>query len=455
MDIHKQISKLVYPLTYKKVYTASWKISKELEKSQWFSQDEIKSMQWKKIKDLLHHAYKNVTFYNDLFKKNSIHPSDIKDFSDFNKLPVISKKDFLNYSQKQCTAGNISKNRVMYGSSSGSTGTPFEYGSDKAELGFRHLLQFRSFNWAGWKLGDKYIYFDGMIGGGGFKSFTYKLYLVYTNYLTRRWHVFSPEINSDEGMMNTLMKMLQYKPKMIRTTMSQIRLIMRFVKVNNFPFPQVPIITVGETITEHDRKNIKEILGCEIFESYGAGEFAAAYECNAHNGLHVAEENVHLEVIANNRIARPGEQGRIVITNLHNYVWPFIRYDMGDVGILSDKKCSCGRNLQLLDEVSGRVSEFVVTSDDKLLGLHDFTQIIGHNVDYIKQWQIIQERKGEINAFIVPTEKMNPNAEKKIINDIKISANNQLNVSISLVNEIPMGISDKRLLIKSKVKMEF
>jgi phenylacetate-CoA ligase len=451
MKIRKEISKIVLPITYHQVFPTAWSNYGHLLNSQWDHKEKILNNQFAKIQTIINHAYQNVPFYKVLFDKNRINPRDIRSIEDFKKLPIISKKNFLEYKKEECTAHNIPKNRIMYQSTSGSTGSPFEYAADRAELGIRHLIQFRSFTWAGWDVGDKYVYFDGMIGGDGVHPLVYKMYLTYTNFFTRRLHISSLQVNSEVGMRKYLDKVVKYKPKIIRTTVSQIRLIMKFVKDNSYPFPSIPLVTVGETLTIDDRKSIKEILNCDVFESYGAGEFCGAYECNQHMGLHVSDESVYLEVINNGRDTKENEQGNIIITNLNNYAWPFIRYDMGDLGVREFRKCKCGRQSTFLKEISGRVSEFVITTDNKLLGLHDFTQIIGQNVQFIKQWQILQEKIGRVKVIIVPTGILDEEGKKKIIRDIAIAANNKIDAEIEIVSEIPAGRTGKRHLIRSNI----
>src|SRR5210317_776170 len=69
-----------------------FKLLKQLEESQWWSTDQIIDYQWDNIKALLNHAFKNVPYYHNLFNKEDIRPEDIKTFTDFEKIPYLTKE---------------------------------------------------------------------------------------------------------------------------------------------------------------------------------------------------------------------------------------------------------------------------------------------------------------------------------------------------------------------------
>ncbi|TFH33745.1 MAG: hypothetical protein E4G93_06430 [Dehalococcoidia bacterium] len=121
-----------------------------------------------------------------------------------------------------------------------------------------------------------------------------------------------------------------------------------------------------------------------------------ASECLMHNGLHVDAEDIVLEIVGEDgHPVATGQPGHIVATNLHSFAMPFIRYDTGDIGSLSDKECSCGRGLPLLTVLQGKSSGFIQTPSgrhipgsafrfDKLahLGITQY-QMTQHDVDNV------------------------------------------------------------------------
>ena len=93
-----------------------------------------------------------------------------------------------------------------------------------------------------------------------------------------------------------------------------------------------------------------------------------ASECERHQGLHLNIEHLFIEFLRpDGTQAAPGEEGTIVITDLINRGMPFIRYRIEDVGVPSDRRCTCGRGLPLMERVTGRVADYLKRRDGSLV----------------------------------------------------------------------------------------
>jgi phenylacetate-CoA ligase len=126
-----------------------------------------------------------------------------------------------------------------------------------------------------------------------------------------------------------------------------------------------------------------------VFETYGSREFMLmATECPAHQGLHISSENLVLELIKDGRAVAPGQVGEVVVTDLHNYAQPFIRYQNGDLAAMAQGSCPCGRGLPRLARLEGRLLEVLrAPSGQELTGtffphlLKDFSAIVGYQAE--------------------------------------------------------------------------
>ena len=213
------------------------------------------------------------------------------------------------------------------------------------------------------------------------------------------------------------------------------------------------IITSGETLTETHRKLIESAFNCKVFNRYGSREFGCvAHECEAHEGLHVMAESFFLEFIKYNKWVNEGELGKIIITNFDNYTMPFIRYDIGDMGIPINKMCSCGRGLPLIKSIEGRITEFIPTPSGKLVPYLYFNYFFEQYGKYIKQFQVIQENIDLIKINIIPDSKFNLKIEEKIKQDLQ----NYLEVKLEIkkVNEILLTKAGKQISIISKLSKD-
>jgi len=151
------------------------------------------------------------------------------------------------------------------------------------------------------------------------------------------------------------------------------------------------IVTSIEMLFPAMRDVIERAFGCPVHNMYGAAEVGRiAAEC-AHGRLHVLAHSNHVEILREDgRVAAPGEAGRIVITSLHNRAMPLIRYDIGDLGTLSNEACPCGSPLPVLEALRGRINEHFVRPDGRLVfGGRFIAMFYGH--DWIREFQVLQE----------------------------------------------------------------
>src|SRR5439155_10265812 len=116
------------------------------------------------------------------------------------------------------------------------------------------------------------------------------------------------------------------------------------------------IQSIAEALTEEARASVEAAFGVPVKNLYSCMEAGyVASTCPEGHGLHVHAENVLLEVLdEQGRPCRPGETGRVVLTALHNFLTPFVRYEILDGATLGAERCPCGRGLPLLTGVQGR-----------------------------------------------------------------------------------------------------
>src|SRR5690606_4688500 len=92
------------------------------------------------------------------------------------------------------------------------------------------------------------------------------------------------------------------------------------------------IITPAQVLSDEDRAVIERVVQAPVFNRYGCREVGVlASECDQHDGLHTMAEGLYIEIVVGDRLAEPGEVGRILVTDLLNFAMPLIRYEIGDM----------------------------------------------------------------------------------------------------------------------------
>ena len=158
------------------------------------------------------------------------------------------------------------------------------------------------------------------------------------------------------------------------------------------------LVNAAEGLQPGQRELLQQYLVDEVFLSYGCREFMSiGMECDRHVGYHVNTDNLLVEVVDDDgQPVAPGEEGRIVVTDFHNAATPFIRYEIGDIGVMApDERCACGRPFPILKSVDGRLQDVVQTLNGPISGLY-ITYTMRQFDDWIEGYQVVQDAKDRV-----------------------------------------------------------
>jgi len=215
------------------------------------------------------------------------------------------------------------------------------------------------------------------------------------------------------------------------------------------------VVSTGEPLQRPQKVLIEKAFNSKVFNHYSSRENGPiASQCEQRNYLHILSDSVIVEIVKDNKPCGPNEFGDIVITDLLNFATPLIRYQTGDMGMLVEGICSCGRNYPLLSTVVGRSSDNLYRSDGSMVS---GSLIAGHlnsdvNAPNINQFQIVQEKIGEVYIYHLPGEEIDPDVEQYFSNLLRRYLGNETGVIFKTVREIKKEESGKLLFIKNLAK---
>lgn len=446
----KLVRHVVFPTLDLVRHRRTMEYLKELERSQWFKREDLYDIQRVKLKALIKHAYANVPYYHRVFKDRGIHPSDIKRVEDLNRLPKLTKDD-IRSNFNDMVATNFSCAEMIPYATGGSTGEPLQFYITKDYVNSKSASELRAYSWCGYRLGDKHV----VLWGSPFdlkKSEELRNKIV--NFLDRRIMLNCFRM-SEESMGMYARRLKKFKPKIVRGYASAVYLFAKFMLhegVDNIK-PKA-VITSAETLFDHERKTIEEAFGCEVYDFYGSREAGAiSSECSEHSGYHISAENYVLECVKEGERVASGETGVILVTNLRNYVMPFIRYEIGDLGRLSDEVCSCGRGLPLMGSIEGRTTDIIVTQNGNFISTPVLT-LIFKNLP-VKQYQVLQEKREKVTVKIVRGSGYSEKDTSYIMRGMRKFIGKGVQIRLEFVDSISLTNSGKRKPIISKIPIEF
>ncbi|MCA9405810.1 MAG: phenylacetate--CoA ligase family protein [Candidatus Omnitrophica bacterium] len=453
MDLYtKAFQKLFFPL-YETVLRQRKTLLyyRQANQRQWWSKKEVQVFQWNELQQLLKHAYENCKYFRKVFQDRKITPADIKTYEDFHQLPIIDKQDIRD-NIDDMVADNY-RDKVIYKSTGGSTGVPLRLAHDSNSYQYRVAIALRGYSWANCEDGQNVVYIWGVPVGNISKFKKMKMSLHST---LQGKHVINSFEFTPQKMDECISVINRKKPKGIVAYTTPLYNLCLYIKKNNKSVrPVESIITAAERVYDFQREVIEDVFQGEVFNSYGCREvMLIGMECEKHEGLHLQNDNLYVEVLKEGKPAAPGETGEIVITDLHNYGMPFIRYRNGDLAVVGKESCSCGRGLPLIQNVTGRALDTIQTRDGRIIPGEFFPHLM-KEFEEVDRFQVVQTSIEQIKINIVKKKEFAEDKFRILKEEITKVVGMSTEVVYEFVESIPLTSTGKYRVTISEVPVSF
>lgn len=391
----------------------------QLEQSQWWNSEQILNMQLKQLNHLFVHAYNTIPFYKQKWSQNNVSPTRMVSKKMWKEIPILTRDEIQQQGKRLCSQ-NIPKThgKVYPVTTSGSTGKPITvYKTDTSSLfwqafGLREhywhkrdfSLQFASIRSVPHRMRDKASYPDGIV--------------------SRSWgNPVGSLHNTGNGLLldvftlvsNQIEWITRHKPEYILTLASNAFALAEYCYNNGVRLPHLRHMrTYGEVVDEKVRHKCRQAWDVPVIDMYSSEEVGyMAIQCPEHEHYHLQSEAVYVEVInEKGEDCQPGEIGQIVVTPLHNFAMPLIRYAIGDYAEVGEP-CPCGRGLPVVNRILGRTRNmFILPDGDQLWAPSPYESLI--KIAPIKQYQIIQQTLFDIEFRLVLERPVTQEEEEKM-----------------------------------------
>ena len=364
-----------------------------------------------KKQDIIDYHLKHNTFYKN-FAKNT-NPLN------WNSVPIMTKND-LQQPLESLLSDGFTKSKVYIDKTSGASGTPFIFSKDK----FCHALTWAIIkNRFGWFNIDfnhsKQARFYGIpLDKKGYYKEKLKDFI--SNRI--RFNVFDL---SDSAFENWLFvfktKQLEYINGYTSPMVQFAKYLQRKNIVLNKVCPSLNVcIVTSEMLFEDDKKLMENQFGVPVINEYGASELDLIAFENPNRKWQINSETLFVEIIdEDNNVLPYGEEGRLVITSLYNKSQPFIRYDIGDIGLLSKESTL---KKPILEKLIGRTNDVaVLPSGKKAAGLtfYYITKTIIEDDGYVKEFVIEQLKLDTFKIIYVSSKQLSEEKIKKITTEME------------------------------------
>lgn len=425
----------------------------ELNRTQWLSRDELLDLQQDRLYRLLVYADQFVPYYRRLFKQSDFRPGDIlTDPGCFSRLPVLTKDIIRANGKDLITTDDKHHSHLSRLTTSGSTAHPLVFLQDDNFRDYVTADILRHLGWAGWDWGQPHAY----IWGARFEiPISHSARARAMNWVLNRF-VTNAFALSKPNMMRFVRQIRQRHPRILFGYTSSVYRFAEFVRDQRLDDVRFEGIFVSaEVLYPAQRQLIEQALGGKVFNRYGTREVGGiSCECVPHTGMHISMENNYVEIVRELDSpvpTQPEETGHIVVTNLHNYGMPFIRYSVEDIGGWhQDCGCTCGRASPMMQVLQGRRVDMFTARDGRKVSPEFSGQVFA--VQGIKQFQIIQKNYDLVITRIVRDGPVEQSQLDRIVRMVRSTLGEEVQVQFEFPDEIPVPESGKYHNLISEIR---
>lgn len=401
-----------------------------LSESQWWPYEKLREYQNARLRIVVDHAYRNVPYYTRLFDELGLHPRDIRNSTDLQKLPVLTKEQVVEAGEDLISTA-FSRKRLCQGFTSGTTGSSLKVVSLPESVAMQWAVWWRHRRRFGLRLGDPHV------------QFTAKHIVPFKQQRPPFWRMCRP--------LNQLrISLAHLKPDHIEKIIgfleqggwyyyagypSAVYLLADYLCLQNRTIKNGPefFVSGSESLLPFQRSHISKWLNCRVIDQYGMAEGVANIsQCEAAN-YHI---DMEFAIVEDHHVVSK-ENGsyscKIIGTALHNSAMPLLRYDTGDIMTISGRQCTCGRKSPVVDSIDGRIESYIVTPSGRRLGR---LMTVFKDMTAIREAQICQDQVDTITVKIAKYPKYRKKDEIQLLENFRMRVGDELKINFQYVDRI-------------------
>ena len=408
------------------------KILADLKESEYYSWEQLETLQRNKLQKLMNHCYRNVPYYTDIFKQIGLKPEDIKTVKDLERLPFLDKRT-VNANFDKLQAKNMVKFLANRARTSGTTGRPTTFLRDYHSINFESAAMWRFWN----NLGDFGLR-RVVLRGADVVPIERKKPPFWVYSPANRELIMSVYHLSGDTAKSYIEKLKEFNPDTLSALPSAAYQLAVYCQNSGCEINLKAVYTTCELLPASYRSFIEKVFQCPVMDWYGQSERVAAIAQCEVGTYHILEDYSIVETAATNCGLE------IVGTGLDNYLMPLIRYRTGDIIELGHCMCSCGRSFRTVEKFYGRNVDYVITPEGNRISLLLVNEAIDlAAVSNIGQIQFVQEAVGKLEVNIVKSNIRKPLEREKIVQLVKSRTSPEMVVKVNEVESIPRGPNGK------------
>ncbi len=411
---------------------------RDLRRAQWRPQAELEAAQRQALQKMVAHACRTSPFYRDRFAAAGVDPSAVRSIADLRELPVLTKSDVREHLGDILSA-DYRREELVPAKTGGSTGVALQVFCDRRGIERRAGAALLADEWSGWRLGEPMA----AVWGNPPRPRTLKNRL---RRLLKDRVIYLDTMRIDDQAIETFLEdWRSMRPGLLYGHAHSLYILAEALRDRGRRLAPTGIVATSMMLIDAERRVIEEVCGRPVTNRYGCEEVSLiACECEQHHGLHLNIFHNVVEFLRDDGSpCSPGEDGRIVVTELINHGMPMIRYEVGDRGAPGDRACPCGRGLPIMERITGRTADFLVAQDGHRVAGISIIENTLTRLPGIAQMQVVQEELAHATVNLVPAADYDEATGRALVDALRGWLGEGLEVALNLVDRIPQEKSGK------------
>ena len=416
----------------------------QLEQSQWWPPEALRAHQFEQLRALLDHALRNVPFYRQRLAEAGVAPKAPLTPEVWARIPLLTRED-IQQGGDALLGERLPKShgRTSVTTTSGSTGKPVTVTKPALVQLFWNAITLRGHFWHRRDLTKTLAVIRNLPAGMA----SYPQGARLPDWGPGSGSVFATGaavmLSAASGTDEQVLWLQREDPEYLLTLPTSLLELLRYCGARGLRFRNLRHIeTLGGVLHAEVRALCREVLGVPVVDTYSAQEVGyMALQCPDHEHFHVQAESALVEILDDaGQPCGPGQWGRVVVTPLHNFAMPLIRYDIGDRAEVGPP-CACGRGLAVLRRILGRARNMLTLPTGKRVMpgfINDWFEGFP-----VSQFQIVQLARDHLETRIVPLRPFTEAEEERVRALLIARLGCPFRITISYHDEIPRSSGGK------------
>jgi phenylacetate-CoA ligase len=417
----------------------------ELERTKSAPLAALHDLQWRRLERLVEHARRDVPFYAGLAAPARAGDAQAAIRATLEQIEPLEKRTYRDRCE-EFLARDVDRRRLIRGKTSGTTGSALPLWYTPEALAEEFATFWRGRRAAGADLFDANLTFNG-------QTIVPFRQTEPPFWRTNRWGrqtLFSLYHGTPENLRHYVDAIHRTPAVYAQGYPSAMHLVARAMLDAGRPLPPGRLracFTSSESLLAFQRDTIERAFGARVYDRYGVSEFCVSmFEC-ARGRLHVDMEFGIVEVEVEEE-SEDWVRGPLLVTGFANDATPMLRYRVGDVGTRAKAPCPCGRAGDVFLDVDGRIEDYVMTPDGRLVGRLD--HIFKEQLD-VAEAQILQETRDALEVLVVRRPSYDDASERALLKEFRTRLGDQIAIQLRYVEAIPRERNGKLRAVKSAV----